>query len=220
MKSRKRSAPPPGREERPTEFTRILERLIELEPAVLAAVLVDNDGEAVDFAGALAPFDAKIAGAYLRLVLEETTGMSARAKVGRLTQVVVRSVRRSFLARPLDDGYALVLVLKRQGFAISARALAIAERDLYREAGWPIPPASGPAWYPVHVESAFKNRRRPLRMLAGATWQRVEVLGRVMGLGRDRGYRCRLRSGAELTLVREPAGTWYADELVDESATD
>jgi hypothetical protein len=57
-------------------------------------------------------------------------------------------------------------------------------------------------------------------MLAGATWQRIEVLGRVMGLGRELGYRCRLRSGAELTLVREPAGTWYADELVDETASD
>jgi hypothetical protein len=75
-------------------------------------------------------------------------------------------------------------------------------------------------WHPVHVETAFSNRRRPHRMLAGSTWQRIEVLGSLVGLGRERGYRCRLRSGAELTLVREPAGTWYADELVGDGASD
>ena len=132
----------------------------------------------------------------------------------------MRGVRRSFLARPLPEGYALVIVLKRHEFVVSFRAIAVAEHGLGLEAGWPPTSERGPAWHPVDVETGYRNRRRPLRMLAGSTWQHIEVLGSLVGLGRERGYRCRLRSGAELTLVREPAGTWYADELVDETATD
>jgi hypothetical protein len=217
MKPRKRERPAPRvREEHPTEFTRILERLLKLEPSILAAVLVDNDGEAVDYAGVLTAFDAKVAAAHLRLVLCHIA--DAANAIGQPTQILVRSVRRSFLIHVLAEGYALVMVLKRNGFGISPRALAISEHQLSREAGWSTP-QQGPVWHPVHVETAFRNRRRPLRMLAGSTWQRVEVLGSIVGLGRERGYRCRLRSGAELTLVREPAGTWYADELVDELAS-
>jgi len=219
MRPRKRERPAAReREEHPTEFTRILERLLKLEPSILAAVLVDNEGETVDYAGVLTAFDAKIAAAHLRLVLNHVA-VAANA-IGRPTQILVRSVRRSFLARPLADGYALVMVLKRHGFGISPRALAISEHQLSREAGWSTESQQGPIWHPVHVETAYRNRRRPSRLLAGSTWQRVEVLGRIVGLGRERGYRCRLRSGAELTLVREPAGTWYADELVDEMTSD
>jgi len=207
-------------------FTHILEHLIELEPIALGAALVDSDGEAVDYAGHLEPFYTKVAGALLRIVLDQVLSLGAARSpesplaMGRLRQIVVRGVRRSFLVRPLPDGYALVVVLKRQGFGVSARALAIAERKLTTEARWPLPADAAPIWYPVHVETAFRNRRRPLRMLAGSSWQRIEVLGSIVGLGRDRGYRCRLRSGAELTLVREPAGAWYADELVDETANE
>jgi hypothetical protein len=211
--------PPRKREETPTAFTTILEQLLELEPAVLAAVLVDADGEAVDYAGEMMPFYTKIVGAYLRIVLIQIASHAAHS-MGDPRQVLIRTAQRSFLARPLADGYALALVLKRHGFGISPRALAICERALAREAGWPLPAVDGPRWHPVHVETAYRNRRRPLRMLAGRSWQRIEVLGSLVGLGRDRGYRCRLRSGAELTLIREPAGTWYADELIDETLAD
>jgi hypothetical protein len=215
MKPPRRSGPPVSeRDQQPSAFTRILEQLLELEPVALAAVLVDVDGEAVDYAGSLTPFDVKVAGAYLRIVLDQIGAFAKRR--GRPTQIVVRGVRRSFLARPLPDGYALIIVLKRHGFVLSPRAVAITERGLALEAGWA--PVSNPAahWHPVHVETADGNSHRPLRLRTGSSWQRIEVLGSIVGLGRERGYRCRLRSGAELTLVREPAGIWYADELVEE----
>jgi hypothetical protein len=224
MKPRRRSGPPPQeRDQQSTAFTRILEQLLELEPAVLGAVVVDAEGEAVDYAGGLTPFEIKVAGAHLRIVLDEVGAFTRPPPpnyVGRPTQVIVRGARRSFFARPLPEGYALVIVVKRLGFVVSFRAVAVTEHRLAREAGWPVPTEPGPLWHPVHVETAYRNRRRPLRMLAGSTWQRIEVLGSLVGLGRERGYRCRLPSGAELTLVREPAGTWYADELVEGSATD
>jgi hypothetical protein len=65
----------------------------------------------------------------------------------------------------------------------------------------------------VEVE-ALGPTHRPTSLRAGSEWERVIVLGTVVGLGRDRGYRVRLSSGAELTLVREPLGHWFVDELI------
>jgi hypothetical protein len=222
MKVPKRTRPRPKRDESRTAFTQILERLVELEPAVLGAVIVDAEGEAVDYAGQLDPFYTKVAGAHLCVVLDQVGGRARSGKaspLGRPTQVVVRGARTSFLVRRLPEGYALVVMLKRHGFSISARALAVSEERLANEAGWHVPPDKRPVWYPVRVETAFRNRRRPSRLRTGSVWQPVEVLGSIVGLGRERGYRCRLRSGAELTLLREPAGTWYADEFIDETAS-
>jgi hypothetical protein len=41
-------------------------------------------------------------------------------------------------------------------------------------------------------------------------------MGAVMGLGpREKGFRVRLPSGAEMMLVRERLGQWFADEHVE-----
>jgi hypothetical protein len=215
MKPHRRTRPTaPDREQDPTPFTSILERLLVLEPALVAVALVDAEGEAVDYVGVLTPFDTKVTAAYLRIALNQIEAHTEN--VGPLKQILVRSARRSFLVRPLPDGYALVAVLKRQGFAISTRAIDLSERDLTKEAGWPPKPHRGPSWNPVRIETT-RDRRRPVKIWAGSAWEPIEVLGSVVGLGRERGFRCRLRSGAEMTLVREPAGTWYADELIEDS---
>ena len=184
-------------------------------PGISAAILVDPEGEAVDYAesprirrqgcGCLLPYRAR---RYLVPPFEQ----------GGLSQhVVVRAQKRSFVVRSLPDGYALVVVLKRDGFAISFRAVDIAERELCKEAGWSLPSSRGAVWYPVVIETTPRDRRRPSRMRTNSTWEGIEVLGSIVGMGRERGYRCRLRSGAELTLIREPAGNWYADERFDQN---
>jgi hypothetical protein len=213
---KRRNRPPPGgRLQEQTPFGEILGRLLELAPGVSSALLVDSEGETVDYAGILPEYDAKVAGAHFRIVLDEVAARLSR-KLGPALHVVVRARKRSFLVRALPDGYALVVVLKRDVFGISFRAIDLSERDLCKEAGWPTPPSRGTSWYPVEIETAPRDRRRPSRVRTSAAWEGVEVLGSVVGLGRERGYRCRLRSGAELTLVREPAGTWYADERIDQ----
>lgn len=211
---RRKSAPSSVRAQDQSPFGEILCRLLDLAPAISSAVLVDPEGEAVDYAGVLPEYDAKVAGAYFRIVIDQASTCLA-SKLGPLQHVVVRARKRSFLVRSLPDGYALVVILKRNAFGISFRAIDISEREICKEAGWTAPSTRGPSWYPVEIETA-PDRRRPTRMRTNAAWEGVEVLGKVVGLGRDRGYRCRLRSGAELTLVREPAGTWYADERIDQ----
>jgi hypothetical protein len=212
---RSKSEPRSGRSQDQSPFGEILARLLDLAPGVSSAVLVDPEGEAVDYAGVLPEYDAKVAGAYFRIVLDEASACLS-AKLGSALHVVVRARKRSYLVRSLPDGYALVVILKRNAFGISFRAIDISERELCQEAGWPAPLSRGISWYPVEIETAPPDRRRPSRMRTNADWERVEVLGSIVGLGRERGYRCRLRSGAELTLVREPAGMWYADERIDQ----
>jgi hypothetical protein len=211
---RSKPAPPSQRDQKPTPFGQILEQLLDLEPRAAAAALVDSEGEAVDYAGKLSTFYTKVAAAHLRAVLDEIEGVFPQGH-GRPLQVVVRGQEKSFLVRPLRDGYALVVVLKRRAFGLSARAIAVSERSLSSEAGWPLPRPAGPIWYPATIETGPPDRRRPLRMKSGSIWEPVDVLGSVVGLNREKGYRCRLATGAELTLVREPAGIWYADELLE-----
>jgi hypothetical protein len=69
----------------------------------------------------------------------------------------------------------------------------------------------------VHCDRA----KRPARIVlqGSRTALPLEVLGSVMGLAtRERGFRVRLDSGIELTLVREAGGFWYADDTFSPSA--
>lgn len=197
-----------GQEERaqsPSAFKDILERLLRSVPGAHGAIVVDAEGEAVDFAGALPTFHIKLVGAHLRVALDV-----ARSGAVSPRQLTVRAAGASFLVRSLPEGYALVVALSRGAFDVSARALATVEWELALEAGWN--QRGRRAWYPAEVEAVPRNRFRPARLRWGSHWEALDVLGRVVGLRRERGYRCRLRSGVELTLLREPAGAWYADE--------
>lgn len=195
------------RQESPSPFKDILDRLMRSVPGALGAIVVDSEGEAVDFAGSLPSFHTKLIGAHLRVALD------ACRPAGDVSprQLTVRAAGATFLVRALPEGYALALALARGAFDVSERALAHAEWELAVEAGWS-PHLSRPSWYRAEVEGAARNRFRPERVRWGSEWEALDVLGIVVGLQRERGYRCRLRSGVELTLLREPAGTWYADE--------
>lgn len=191
-------------------FARILGELVARIPGAYAAALVDALGETVDYAAGRAdPFDVKVAAAHLRIVIDEVS----RSPLGPPTSLVVRGTEASFLVRSLPDGYAVVVLLrKRAGFASTSRALTVCERRLHAEANWP--PVQRGSWYPVYVR-AEAGARPKFVGAAGARGEPVEILGAVVGLPRgERGFRVRLASGVELTLVREPGGFWYADEPV------
>jgi len=209
------SIPPEGRDQIPTSFADILQDLLWLEPRAIAAVLIDTEGETVDYASSLPSYFAKVAAANLRVVLDEIIGVWGKLGAGSLTDATVRADRRSFFVRPLPDGYALVLVLRRRVFAISMRAVALAACRLSKEAGWPSPAEENLPWHPAEIATGPTDRFRPLQMKTGDVWEHIEVLGSVVGLARDggeKGYRCRLQGGAEITLVRESTGTWFVDQ--------
>jgi hypothetical protein len=209
------SIPPEGRDQEPTTFADILQDLLGLEPRATAAVLIDPEGETVDYASSLSGYFTKVAAANLRVVLDEIIGAWGKLGAGSLTGATVRADRRSFFVRPMPDGYALVLVLRRRVFAVSMRAIALAACRLSKEAGWPSPTEENLPWHPAEIATGPTDRFRPLQMKTGDAWEHIEVLGSVVGLARDgaeTGYRCRLQGGAEITLVRESTGTWFVDQ--------
>jgi hypothetical protein len=94
--------------------------------------------------------------------------------------------------------------------------LGEAARELEREAG--LAARGVPErlrWLRVDVRIDPRDRRRPLAIWLEGAWIPVEVLGKFQtgDLGRNEtGYLTRLGSGAELVLVREPLGHWFAGE--------
>ncbi len=189
-----------------TPFTAILTELVRRIPGGRGAVLVDDLGETVDYFGYTEPFDLKVAAAHWQIVLCEI----APLVVVRTQQLIIRSTKGSYIVRRLPENYALVILLSRRaGFASTTRALEACTTALAREASWPL--QKGHRW--VFVDVTVDPRRRPHRIALRDKQQSLEVLGTLMGLGpRERGFRVRLETGAELNLVREPGNRWYADE--------
>lgn len=211
MRSRRARLSPP-RDQSPSTFTTILQRLVDATPGSIGAALVDYEGETVDYAGAIEPYDLKIAAAHLQLVLGEISGLRSCAGV---RQLVVRAETTSYVVRQLPLSYALVLVLHpRAAFSVSSRALQEAHRLLCQEAGFPVPPRAA-TWFAVDVDTSATDRARPARLRLGSRWEPIEVMGSVVGLAaRERGFRVRLPTGAEMMLVREPLGRWFVDEPI------
>ncbi len=202
----------PKRDMDESTFSRILNELLLRIPGAHGAVLVDNEGESVDYAGFADTFELRVCAAHWKIVLNE---IAEQPSLGKPRSLVVRSTKRSFFCHVLPDGYAVVVLLgRRAGFSASPRALAVCERGLCKEAGWDVP-AGGRPWFVVGV--TCDARRRPISVRTGPSAElpeiAIEVLGRLVAVNRaERGYRARLASGAEVTLVREPGGNWYADE--------
>lgn len=192
-----------------TPFGAALALLVERVPGALGAAFVDGEGEAVDFAGRIDAFDIKVAAAHARILMHH---IDAFERLGAPRWLTVRARRRTLHARLLPEGYALVVVLaRRAGFVSAPRTFDQCERAL-REEGALGPPMGPAPSRPVAVRADSRGRPRALLTLAGSEVL-VDVLGRVGGLPPgSRGYRVRASDGAELTLVREPGSSWFAED--------
>jgi hypothetical protein len=212
MKSRRRGA---VRDQSDSPFSGILSRLCD-DSGALAAALVDSEGETVDYAGLLSPYEIKVAAAEWRIVLAvvHESKLPGFRHVGSLT---VRGQRRTFHIEAMPDGYAIAICLPRRSFLVSRRALAQAVRELAREAGLPLPETrTQVTWARVKVRTPGTTRlhRRPDAIWLGDDWSPITILGRYQARDlshSELGYLARLASGAEVFLVREPLGVWFID---------
>lgn len=214
MKRRRRGA---VRDQSDSAFSAILTRLCD-DCGALAAALVDAEGETVDYAGLLEPYEIKVVAAEWRIVLA-VVQESRVPGFHNVSSLTVRAKRRSYFIEALTDGYAIALRLPRHSFNVSPRALSQAARDLSREAGLTLP--SGRAkvqWARVRVRTpASRLLRRPDAIWLGDDWSPITILGRYQARDLSRselGYLARLASGAEVFLVREPLGVWFIDNPV------
>ena len=203
------------RDQDASPFSAILWRLCE-GCSAHAAALVDREGETVDYAGRISPYEIRVAAAELRLVLAFTQSAQVPG-FAEVSEIRVRTGRRSYAIIGLGDGYAIVLVLLRHSFTVSPRAVLQATRELESEAGiTSVLRPGGTRWSRVEVRASAADARRPDAVWLNGVWQAVTVLGRYRSgdlARRERGYLARLSSGAEFSLVREPLGFWFADDL-------
>lgn len=208
MKRRGRFA---ERDQAVSKFAATLGRLCDALPAD-AAALVDGEGETVDYAGTLAPYDIKVAAAEWQLVLSGLRGAAAHMQSLDLT---VRAPRATFIASTVSEGYSLVLQLPRRSFSVSPRAMAEAMRELCLEAGLPLPVRyRKERWCHVDVRETAQGNR-PLALWIEHTWAKAHVIGRINyrnPSSGERAFRVMLDSGYETNLVRERLGRWYREE--------
>lgn len=206
-----------GRDQRASAFSASLLRLCDGAGAVGAA-LVDAEGETVDYAGAIDPFEIKVAAAECMVVLSQIRASKVHA-VRDTEELMMRGARKSYFVHALADGYGLVLELAAHAFSVSTRALHESLRELCAEAGLALPAdleRDMEPWWRVEVRCEPHDRRRPIALWVAGSWSPLEILGRWTSSARpwEIGYRARLPSGAEVTLVRERLGRWYADSAI------
>ncbi|NUO52997.1 MAG: hypothetical protein HOV80_29475 [Polyangiaceae bacterium] len=212
----------PERDQAASSFALILEQLLDAAPFVRGAALFDSEGETVDYAGELEPFDMKIAAATLQIAIAELRDCP---NLSRAYELRIGTPKAGYIIRLLDETYSLLLIVRPIGtFVVSKRVLLETEARVLDEAGMPV--THVPEWYRVEVEAGARGGRpRRVRPIApiGADlqdppWLDVDVLGAVMGLrAGEKGFRIRLASGLEVTLVRESRRLWFVDERIDVS---
>lgn len=177
-----------------------------------AAALVDSEGETVDYAGRLSPFETRVAAAEWQLVVAGLKENDVQLTPA-LEELIVRATRVTYAAFAIAEGYILVVQLPRRAFEVSRRAVVEAVRELCAEAGLAVPVRyTGEHWF--HVEVQQDDFGRPTSVWLEQRWQPAMVIGRFSqpdAIAGERGYRIMLDDGNELTLVRERLGRWYRE---------
>src|SRR4051812_38496434 len=178
------------RDQEASPFSAILWRLCE-GCSAHAAALVDQEGETVDYAGRISPYEIRVAAAELRLVLAFTRTADVPG-FSLVNEIRIRTGQRSYAVIGLGDGYAIVLELIRHSLSLSPRALLQATRELESEAGIETVLQPGVTrWVRVQVRPTPLDMRRPEAIWLDGAWQAVTVLGRYRSADlarRERGY--------------------------------
>lgn len=196
-------------------FTGVLRSLLRGVPEALLAVFVDEEGECIDYCSVLPPYEAKIAGAQLHVMVHEIAPVIARMRGGKVWFIHVQASEREMIVRRVSDEYLLVLVtrpIKVEGplrSAIDATVAALrAEGEIAR-----------PRWEPhrqpivVDIREAKGWGYAPSVIYdRGVRTEILAVLGRFgegQGTQRSDVFLVRTEHGEELSLAhRIDGGSW------------
>lgn len=94
-----------------TGFTEPLESLVTALPEALSATFIDDEGEAVDLASRVDPFEARVAGAVLALPLHLARAFARKLGLGQVLALWVVGEHRAAITAFVGDGLDLVLVV-------------------------------------------------------------------------------------------------------------
>jgi predicted regulator of Ras-like GTPase activity (Roadblock/LC7/MglB family) len=126
----------PQRDRQNTAFTRSLREMVAEVPGLQAVAFCDEEGEVVDYHSYLDPYDTKVAGAVLGLLLSTVAREGPRLTAGGIRELVVETDENVLFARRMAGDYFLAGVLGRDGvLAKLLAALDQVEARLLAEAG-------------------------------------------------------------------------------------
>jgi predicted regulator of Ras-like GTPase activity (Roadblock/LC7/MglB family) len=87
-------------------------RIVDTVPGAVAAALVDEEGETVDYAGDVESEQIKLAGAYMSILLNRSSMTQTMGCVGPLIEIRLRAQHGQFVSRPLGLGYQVTVLLE------------------------------------------------------------------------------------------------------------
>jgi predicted regulator of Ras-like GTPase activity (Roadblock/LC7/MglB family) len=163
----------------------VLDELVHSIPHAICAVFVDPEGETVDLASRVDPFDARVAGAEFTIVLAAARALASKLALGETLELRVEGSQRSAIVRSVSEGYDLVVLVGAKTIAARvADAVADAAIELLREAGLP-PPRSFArlrgAEVPTRMSSRFQGIGPVLVEEAGVQRRVERALGFYQG---------------------------------------
>lgn len=217
MRSASQRPPEMERDQVESEFTPILRELWASVPALLAAIFVDVDGECIDYVSSLDPYDAKVNGAHVSLLVDLVRQSSERLGLREPIALEVSGVERELWGRRISPEHLLAVVLA-PGFdrAQLRGLLSRAGRRFREEVG-----LERPTWEPnvdaldVAVRAAVGWKYAPESFTQdGMRVGIVDVMGRWLEPRPDHAEACvcflvRTDEGREVTLVHDPnANAW------------
>lgn len=208
-----RKAKEATRDQVESAFTPVLRRLRESIPSVLAAVFVDVQGECIDYASELDPYDAKVNAAHMLMVMDALRRTREKVGAGEPTVLEIFADERDLWVQRIGDEYVAVVVLAPGYDRAELRAaLSRACGEFRQEVGLDPPPwDGGGARLSVRVRASPAGwRYAPEDYSAdGLRVVITDVLGRwTEPSDGDRTelvcFRVRTDDGRELTLVHDP----------------
>jgi hypothetical protein len=212
-----RRPPEAKRDELESSFTPILRRTLESLPRALCAVFVDTEGECIDYASSIDPFEAKVSGAHALILVRALCASQRKLGLHEPFTLAIAGSERELWARRITDDYIIVVVTLPGAEGTQMwTVLAAAAREFRSEVN-----AVDPSWEPatrleVVVRAAVGWPYAPAAFSQhGVRVTITDVLGRWTEPGGGDEelscFRVRTADGQELTLVHDPnADGWLA----------
>lgn len=160
----------------PTSFTNALEVLVVALPEARSATFIDDEGEAVDLAARVDPFEARVAGAVMSLPLHRVRAWARRNGLGVVKAIWIIGEARTALTHRVGEGLDAVLVV--EGAVVRDRALTELNETaaaMKEAAGIGDDPSSG---FVVDARRTVSGKLRPYAVIErGVRSEVTEVLG-------------------------------------------
>jgi predicted regulator of Ras-like GTPase activity (Roadblock/LC7/MglB family) len=208
--------PESPRDQVETGFTPILRWLFDVEPHVVGLVFVDRDGECVDYCSGLDPFDTKVTGAHMAMVLGFIRERLHVLAAGEPISFVISSSGRDLVVRRLDDEYTLVTIVKGgmvddsvlagvEGLVARLRKQSSIEPPWWDGHGLVVRVREAVGWEYAPAEIVLDDKTVPITAVLG----RWEESGGLIG-GTLVCFRIRTADQREMTLAYDVgAERWY-----------